>query len=137
MECLDSFNPATTSIIDKRFDNYISQFKLDPTSSIRLIQEKYKPNHLVYETKNINSDQLAVFSEIYYDKGWNAYIDGKKAPYFRSNYVLRAMMIPSGTEKVEFKFEPETYQIGERVSLTSSVILLLLLGFVSFKELRS
>ncbi len=137
MDYLNSFNPETTAIIDKRFGNYLSDFKFDSTATIELIQQEYKPNHLIYETKNIFSDQLVVFSEIYYDKGWNAYIDGEKASYFRSNYVLRSMMIPSGTKKVEFKFEPSTYHVGEIISFASSVILLLLLSFVSYKEIKT
>ena len=84
----------------------------------------------------MTSDQLAVFSEIYYEKGWNAYIDGKIVPHFRVNYVLRAMMVPAGTKKIEFKFEPTSYSIGESVAYASSIILLLLLGFVSYKELK-
>ena len=103
-------------------------------ANISLIE--YKPNYLRYSSKSV-TDGIVIFSEIYYDKGWNAYIDGDLKPHFRANYVLRGIMIPSGAHTVEFKFEPETYQIGERVSLVSSVILLLLLGFVSFKELRS
>jgi len=77
-----------------------------------------------------------VFSEIYYEKGWNAYIDGEKVPYFRSNYVLRSMIIPKGTTKVEFKFNPSTYSTGENVAYASSILLLLLLVFVSYKELK-
>ncbi|MBT5699114.1 MAG: hypothetical protein HOJ12_03890, partial [Flavobacteriales bacterium] len=80
--------------------------------------------------------QLAVFSEIYYEKGWNAYINDKIVPHFRTNYVLRAMMVPAGTKKIEFKFEPTSYFTGEIVAYASSIILLLLLGFVSYRELK-
>ena len=80
---------------------------------------------------------IAIFSEIYYSKGWNAYIDGELKPHFRANYVLRGMMIPAGNHVVEFKFEPSTYIVGETVSFASSIILLLLLAFVAFKELKS
>ncbi|MAR40379.1 MAG: hypothetical protein CMD22_06985 [Flavobacteriales bacterium] len=136
LNALNAFNPSTTVIVDKRFADTLPSFTKDEYSTIKLDMVSYKPNHLTYNLTNINSDQLAVFSEIYYDKGWNAYIDGKEVPYFRSNYVLRSMMIPKGTKKVEFKFNPSSYSIGESIAYTSSILLLLLLGFVSYKELK-
>ncbi|MBT6809230.1 MAG: YfhO family protein, partial [Flavobacteriales bacterium] len=136
LDALNGFNPSTTVIIDKRFSDKLTSFTKDESSTIKLDMKSYKPNHLTYNLTNINSDQLAVFSEIYYDKGWNAYIDGEKVPYFRSNYVLRSMIIPKGTTKVEFKFNPSSYSTGENVAYASSILLLLLLGFVSYKELK-
>lgn len=136
LNALNAFNPSTTVIVDKRFVDTLPSFTKDEYSTIKLDMVSYKPNHLTYNLTNINSDQLAVFSEIYYDKGWNAYIDGKEVPYFRSNYVLRSMIIPKGTKKVEFKFNPSSYSIGESIAYTSSILLLLLLGFVSYKELK-
>jgi uncharacterized membrane protein YfhO len=97
---------------------------------------EYKPNYLKYNS-NSTIDGIAIFSEIYYDKGWNAYVDGKLSPHFRANYVLRGMQIPKGNHSIEFKFEPSTYKTGETISLASSIILLLLLAFVSFKEIKS
>ena len=67
-----------------------------------------------------------MFSEIYYPKGWNAYVDGTLTPHFRANYVLRAMILPAGEHKVEFRFEPRAYYLGEKVSLVSSIVLILL-----------
>jgi uncharacterized membrane protein YfhO len=64
-----------------------------------------------------------VFSEIYYDKGWDAYIDGQLAPHFRADYVLRAMAVPAGKHTIEFKFEPKTIVMGEKIALASSAIL--------------
>jgi type III secretory pathway component EscS len=136
LDALNGFNPSTTAIVDKRFSDKLTSFTKDESSTINLDMKSYKPNHLTYNLTNINSDQLAVFSEIYYDKGWNAYIDGEKVPYFRSNYVLRSMIIPKGTTKVEFKFNPSSYSTGENVAYASSILLLLLLGFVSYKELK-
>ncbi len=136
LDALNGFDPSTTVIVDKRFSDKLTSFTKDESSTIKLDMKSYKPNHLTYNLTNINSDQLAVFSEIYYDKGWNAYIDGEKVPYFRSNYVLRSMIIPKGTTKVEFKFNPSSYSTGENVAYASSILLLLLLGFVSYKELK-
>jgi uncharacterized membrane protein YfhO len=85
----------------------------------------------------LQSDQLAVFSEIYYDKGWNAYLDGKPVPHLRANYVLRAMKIPAGNHTLEFKFEPKTYFNGEKIALAGSLIVLLIFVggvFMEFKK---
>jgi len=136
INALDSFIPSETAIIDKRFESLIKgvSVKRDSLSTIKLIS--YQPNKLIYET-NTKNDQLAVFSEIYYDKGWNAYIDGKLTPHFRANYILRSMIIPGGSHKVEFKFEPKVYQVGEKVSYASSIALLIfLLGAAGFTYRR-
>jgi uncharacterized membrane protein YfhO len=76
---------------------------------------------------------LAVFSEIYYDKGWNAYIDGFKTEHIRVNYILRAMIIPEGIHTIEFKFEPKTYAMSQKVALgTSILVVLILLGMIGY-----
>ena len=131
---LNGFNPDSTAIVDTRFSDQIIDNLDNSNATINL--EEYKPNYLKYASSS-TKDGIAIFSEIFYDKGWNAYIDGKLKPHFRANYVLRGMQIPAGNHLVEFKFEPSTYKTGEIVALVSSAILLLLLAFVSFKELKA
>ena len=131
---LGNFNPSKTLIVDERFrDNLIKINSFNNLCTIKL--ETYKPNYLKYNSDNEN-EGLAVFSEIYYKDGWNAYIDGVKSDYFRVNYLLRGMSIPAGKHIVEFKFEPSVFVNGERISLASSIILLLILFFVSYRELK-
>jgi hypothetical protein len=131
---LSDFTPNEMVIIDQRFASFVedSNYNIDG-SSIDL--DIYKPNYLKY-TSQTQFPALAVFSEIYYKDGWNVYVDGEKSDYFRANYVLRAMQVPAGNHTIEFKFEPKVYKIGEGISLASSVILILLLVFVSFRELK-
>ena len=108
--------------------------KKDTTASIGL--SSYKANEMVYKTAS-QSDQLAVFSEMYYKDGWNAYIDGKMIPYMRANYVLRAAVIPAGNHELVFKFEPKVIQTGRNISLISYGLLLLIpLGWF-FKERKT
>ncbi|NVO18748.1 MAG: YfhO family protein [Bacteroidetes bacterium] len=135
INALDNFNPAKTAIIDKRFEAFVKGHSInhDSLSTIKLIS--YEPNELKYQT-NSSGEQLAVFSEIYYEKGWNAYLDGQLLPHFRADYVLRAMIVPSGKHTLVFKFEPKVYEIGEKVSLACSSLLLLLVAGSFFIQLR-
>jgi hypothetical protein len=125
IDALTNFSPERTAIIDQRFKPVIGKFdaKRDTTASIELIE--YAPNKLVYQSKS-RLPQMAVFSEIYYDKGWNAFIDDKPAPYFRANYVLRAMLVPEGEHTITFKFEPTVFFTGEKISFAGSLLLILL-----------
>lgn len=130
---LTSFNPAREAIIDQRFADNVKGLQLssDSTASIKLTH--YEPEKLKY-TSQRKSPGLAVFSEIFYDKGWNAFVDGNPAGHFRVNYLLRAMVIPEGSHEIEFRFEPQSYFIGEKVSLFSSITTLILLILVLLGE---
>jgi len=90
--------------------------------TIRLAE--YRPNYLKYEYES-SEDAVAVFSEIYYDKGWTARLDGEEAPYFRADYVLRAMQLPAGRHTVEWRFRAPAWRAVEGVTLLSSLAILL------------
>lgn len=131
MVALYSFDPAVTAIVDKRFSDYLKINSIMPHDSTALIKmTSYEPNDLNY-TSHSTSERLAVFSEIYYPDGWQAYIDDQPADHIRVNYLLRGMIIPAGDHKIEFKFHPSHYFIGEKISLASSILLIAgVLGFL-------
>ena len=133
---LSKIKPKEFAIIDKKYESNLTGFTptFDSTGFIKLTS--YEPNDLTYQF-NAKSEQLTVFSEIYYADGWNAYIDGKQSPYFSCNYVLRAMRIPAGEHKIEFKFEPKVYATGEKISFASSILLYLVLAGALFAEFRT
>lgn len=132
IETLGQINTANQVVVDDRFDTPQS-ISIDSTATINLTS--YKANHLSYESSS-TKEQFAVFSEIFYDKGWNAYIDGELVSHVRANYVLRAMTIPVGKHTIDFKFEPKTHYLGENISLASSLILLIFLIGVFYRELK-
>ncbi len=104
----------------------------DTTGTIKVVE--YKPNYIKYKSDN-KKDGLAVFSEIYYKNGWNAYIDGELTTHFPVDYVLRAMEVPGGQHTIEFKFEPQVVKTGSIITLASSIgMLLLLIGGVYFEK---
>jgi len=101
--------------------NYKTNFEKDSTATIALLN--YDVTTLTYQSKTAK-EQFAVFSEIYYKDGWNAYVDGKLTPHFRVNYVLRGMIVPDGKHTIEFKFEPKVIQQGKIISLSSYGLLI-------------
>lgn len=136
LNALSSFNAAATAILDKRFAPAVSGLGTFTDSTAKITLESYAPNDLVYSSSS-KQEGLAVFSEAYYDKGWKATIDGKETPHIRVNYVLRGLRIPQGNHKIEFKFEPEAYYTGEKISLAGSLLLFVLVIIAIGFEIRS
>ena len=119
---LNETNTKRQAVIGKDFSEKLTQksFVVDSTAQITLTS--YEPNKLVYTSEN-PKEGLAVFSEIYYPKGWKATIDGKEASILRANYVLRALEVPAGKHEIMFSFEPEVVAKGSTISLFSSITL--------------
>ena len=88
--------------------------------------EEYRPNRLTYKGK-ADKEQLAVFSEVYYQPGWKATVDGKEVPHFRADWILRGMRVPAGEHTIVFEFRPSGYVTAAYVSSYSSFLILLLL----------
>ena len=119
--------PAETAIIHKNFAPLLQDkaFNFDENATIQLAE--YAPHRLTYKTKAAE-EQLALFSEVYYPKGWNVTIDGKPAEHFRANYILRGMLVPAGEHTIQFEYRPESYYLGAKISTIFSGILLLALA---------
>jgi hypothetical protein len=126
IKALDSLNTKKVAIL-KDHNSYgfedSRKYDIDSLATIKLT--KYSLNALSYESFS-NQNGFAVFSEIYYKDGWNAYIDGELKPHLNVNYVLRGLEIPAGKHSIEFRFEPKVIQTGSTISLLSYVFLLLI-----------
>jgi len=131
MKMLGEIDTKRELVIDKSLvSNLPSSVTSDSTAKISL--KSYAPNHLVYSV-NTPTDQVAVFSEIFYDKGWKATINGSEVPYTRVNYLLRGMPLKAGTYDLEFRFDPDSYKTGNLIALISSILLLLVIaGYLYF-----
>jgi len=135
IKAMKTLNPAVEAVVDRKFQDNLKGFtaSVDSTATIKLVN--YAPDFLVYES-NTSSDQLAVFSEIYYPHGWVVTVDGKSAEHFRANYVLRAMIVPAGKHTIKFEFVPEVYKKGVMISYACSIALLLMIFAGAFLEFR-
>ena len=130
---LNDFNPATTAIVDTSNCRLSAvNYQSDSTATIAMEhQTPYNPDYVKY-TSHSATDRLAVFSEVYYEPDWRAYLDGKPAPYLRANYILRAMEIPAGDHVIEFRNEAPLFHRMDKVTLAASIILVLLAGGAIF-----
>ena len=132
MIALNSFDASSEAIVQESFKGSVSNLPVyDSTARVQLVQND---NDIVNYTVEARTPQFVVFSEVYYDRGWKAYIDGQEAPIVKTNYVLRGLSVPAGKHAVEFRFEPASYVMGRQLTTVSQVVLGLLLVLALFLE---
>ena len=137
MKALNNMDTKNEAVINKsRFADAVTKttFVKDSTATIKLTA--YEPNYLKYKSDNAN-DGMAIFSEMYYNPGWNAYIDEKPVPHFEADYTLRGLKIPAGKHTIEFKFEPQVVKTGSTIALISFILMLALIGFGIYTERKN
>ncbi len=133
---LDETDLKNTAVVNTRFREIIEDdYKKDPEAKVELVN--HQPNKLRYHVST-ETKQFLVFSENYYQPGWQAYLDGDPVPHAQANYVLRAMTVPAGEHTIEFKFEPQVVSTGSTIALVSSIAIgLILLGGIGFEIKKS
>ena len=129
---IDNKKTAVVSVEDQK---YFEGKNLQSDSTAMIELKNYQPNQLEFKTQS-KTPQLAVFSEIYYPKGWKMLLDGKEVPYIKANYLLRAVFVPAGNHEVRMVFEPEVIEKGKMISMSAFGIFLLLSvgGFLKFRR---
>ncbi|MDG1246723.1 MAG: YfhO family protein, partial [Flavobacteriaceae bacterium] len=105
----------------------------DSEDLIKIEKIKNSSSNLIYNYNSL-SEQLIVFSEIYYPSGWEVYIDGEKSNYFDINYLLRGMLLPKGTHTIEFNFSPKIVKTGINIRIITIIITFSLIAFMLYKE---
>ncbi|HNT92525.1 MAG: hypothetical protein H6545_03100 [Bacteroidales bacterium] len=139
LQAVRTVNPKEVAVADRRFAEMIPVAATAASPGDTIYLTSYEPNLLIYRAE-LTSERVAIFSEIYYKYGWKAFIDDIPADHFRANYVLRGMTLPAGSHTITFRFEPESYKIGNKVSLAGSILLLAFLVLAAiplFKQRRT
>lgn len=130
---LASLDPSKKAVImEKNLDGYK---KLNKTYSSQgqISLTSYSPERMVYEY-DAPQQSFVVFSEIYYDLGWKAYINGEEVDYTRVNFILRGMEVPAGSGKIVFEFTPKSIKIANISSWISSILFILVIVGVAYSE---
>ncbi len=138
ISAIKDFNPSKEAIIDITFKDQIAKLTFPVLENEKIELVSYQPDELVYKS-SAKEEKLAVFSEIYYPAGWKSYIDGNESKYFRTDYVLRGMILPPGDHDIKFVFKPSSYIVGNNISLASSILLIFMLAayFAAKFKMRS
>ncbi len=126
LAALGYVDPKTTAVAEKG----APRPQIEGNGVIEL--KEYRPNRLVYEYTLTGGTGVAVFSEIYYDKGWQAYLDGEPCDSFRADYLLRAMVLPEGTHTVEWRFRAPNWGLAGAITLICSILIILALTTTLF-----
>ncbi|HMS64764.1 MAG TPA: YfhO family protein, partial [Ignavibacteria bacterium] len=126
-----NFDPEKVAYLEKDINQKID--KPDSLTNVKLV--KADIHTLEYEA-NATGNNLLVFSEIYLPFGWKAYIDGKETEFYKTDYILRSVVVPQGKHKIEFKYEPEVYYTGKSISIGANALLgvILLAGIFGFAK---
>ncbi|WP_258104029.1 YfhO family protein [Marinoscillum sp. MHG1-6] len=123
---LGEIDPGSTAIYDTRFSEVVDQrTSFSGVGEVSLVS--YHPEKMEYSFSS-EEDQFVVFSEIFYAPGWNAYIDGEPVEHLRVNYVLRGLPVPAGNHQIEFRYEPVSIALGNKLVLVSFLIFVALVG---------
>jgi hypothetical protein len=125
MDALDSTDLKDTAVVEKKYQAQIKQLPVPDSSAF--IKLKQNLNDKIDYSFHSVTPQFVVFSEVYYPEGWNAFIDGQKTGYVKTNYVLRGMYVPAGDHQIEFRFEPKSYIIGRTITIIANILVMLAL----------
>ncbi|MBV9963696.1 MAG: YfhO family protein [Parafilimonas sp.] len=130
MRALDNNNPVNSAVVAESEKSKITFMPVaDSTAKIKLIKND---NDVIDYASQSNTNQFAVLSEIYYDRGWHAYIDNKETPIIRTDYVLRGLAIPAGRHNIHFEFKPASFYNSKIIAIVASAIVWLLLALTAY-----
>lgn len=136
---LYGINTAETAIIEARQQPDLATFSSDTLSLGEEVKLTDANNMQMKYSFKSDKARFVVFSEVYYDGGWVATIDGQPAPILQTNYVLRGLVVPAGQHEIVFRFEPQTVANGASISLVASILIFLGLaaaGALAFLQWR-
>jgi hypothetical protein len=112
-----SFDPRDIAYVPEQIQATIDP----PREAAKVTITRYGTQELEIQA-TATGNNLLFLSEVYYPKGWKAYIDGKEAEILKLNYLFRGVVIPQGMHSLTMRFEPSSFSLGKEISLTSNIL---------------
>lgn len=118
-----NFDPSKTILLEESVSVPLTENNNSGSLSVVF----YEPNKIIINTQS-DTDKLFFLSDTYYP-GWKAYIDNKETKIYKADYAFRAIVLPGGNHKVVFKYLPQSFYLGVKLSIISIIILLIISVF--------
>lgn len=136
IDALATIDLHKQAVADKKQEPVLQGFSVTPADSASTIQlANYDSDFITYSV-DAKKDELAVFSEIYYPKGWKITIDGQPAQMLRVNYTLRALPVPAGKHTVEFRFDPQSIKVTDSIAYFALLIMIVTAGYLIYTTVK-
>jgi hypothetical protein len=124
------------AVADRKFEPLLAGFRTAPADSASTIRlTEYDSDYLVYAV-DAKKEELALFSEIYYPRGWQVTIDDAPAEMLRVNYTLRALPVPAGKHTITFRFDPQSIRVTDSIAFAALIIMLLTAVYLIFRSVK-
>lgn len=134
MNALTYFHPKDTAILFTADQQSVVAVPMqDSSATIELVRNDN--DEITYKARSTTGG-FAVFSEVFYNKGWKAFVDEKETPILRTNYVLRGLSIPAGNHQLRFVFHPDSYYRGDTVSSIAGILVFVSLIIAAIMMLK-
>jgi hypothetical protein len=103
---------------------FVSKTPVDPSESVAV--GRYEPQRVELKAFLVRPG-LVILADTFYP-GWRLTIDGKTAPIFRANRVMRGAALQAGEHRLVYTYEPESFRVGVIISAGALIVLLALAG---------
>lgn len=141
IDALGTIDLWREAVADKKyapvFEKFQTGFKPSPADSASTITLTDYDSDFVTYAIDAKKAELAIFSEVYYPKGWQISIDGQPAEMIRANYTLRALPVPAGKHTIEFRFDPQSIKVTDGIAYAALLIMLLTALTIILKAVRT
>jgi uncharacterized membrane protein YfhO len=122
------FNPSQIALVEEPFTFKAKEW--DERATAKLV---HLSNTRMEIQTNSKTPSFLVLSDVYYP-GWKAFVNGVETHLFRTNYVLRGIMIPAGSHVIHLEFKPRSFYYGAGISAGSLLLLILILLHFQLKR---
>jgi hypothetical protein len=114
------FDPWRVALVEDGMDAAAAQ-RLSRGGNAEVQVEQVSPNELLIHTQT-DAERFLVLSEMWFP-GWRAQLNGMPLPIYRTNYLLRGIVVPPGTHTIRMVYRPTSVLFGAATTVITATVL--------------